>query len=165
MATIDALIQSAAEQHLPGWDWRYLKVQYWQESRFDPEAVSPAGAVGIAQFMPGTWRDYSGKAGYKTAKRTSVEASIVTGAYYMRHLLDQWTSPRPPMDRYCLALASYNAGLGNLVKAQKAVNGKLFYHEIIAGLPLVTGARSKETIGYVKKILGYYNNLVTLGKL
>jgi len=53
-------------------------------------------------------------------------------------------------------LASYNAGMGNLLKAQKKVGGKLLYKEIIQGLPEVTGKHSKETIDYVQKILSYY---------
>jgi soluble lytic murein transglycosylase-like protein len=44
---------AAAAHNLPA---RFLAKLIWQESRFDPRAVSRAGAQGIAQFMPGTAR-------------------------------------------------------------------------------------------------------------
>jgi len=50
----DALIKTAQKKYLPGTDWRLLKAQLTQESDLNPRAVSPAGAQGIAQFMPNT---------------------------------------------------------------------------------------------------------------
>jgi soluble lytic murein transglycosylase-like protein len=154
--TYDYLIKNACDKHLPGYDWRMLKAQYWQESKLDPLAVSPVGAVGIAQFMPKTWAEWSPKAGYAGKPATNPEASIQTGAMYMAYLIGQWKSPRPDIDRTCLALASYNAGLGNLLKAQEKAKGTLLYREITSALPAVTGEASKETMDYVRKILGYW---------
>lgn len=157
----DTLIKAAVAKHLPGYDWRLLKAQYYQESRLDPMAVSPAGAVGIAQFMPATWGEWSVKAGYANSDRTDAEASIMTGAAYMAHLISSWHSPRPDIDRNCLAMASYNAGFGNLLKAQKAAGNPNLYADIIKSLPKVTGDHSKETITYVRRTLGYCNDLIT----
>lgn len=158
----DEIIKSAAAEHLPFTDWRFLKAQYWQESKFDPNAISPAGARGIAQIMPGAWRDWYKKLGYELTDIHKPEPSIFVGAAYMADLYRQWKSPRPEIDRYCLALASYNAGLGNILKAQKETGGKLLYREIIKGLPQVTGPKnSNETIVYVRKILGFYCKEVT----
>jgi soluble lytic murein transglycosylase-like protein len=69
----------------------------WRESGYRIEAVSPAGAVGVMQLMPGT------------ARRLGVDphdpvASIFGGAAYLRGLLDRFNG------RIDLALAAYNAG-------------------------------------------------------
>lgn len=154
----DDLIQAAAAKWLPGYDWRLLKAQYIQESQLKPRAVSPAGAGGIAQFMPATWREWAPKAGYSLDldQRFSPEASIFTGACYMAYLLKQWTSPRPDIDRICLALACYNAGIGNVLQAQKAAKGALGYRDIVSALPSITGVKAAETLHYARKILGYW---------
>lgn len=152
----DTHIQWALSLHFPTLDWRIYKALLWQESRFNAQAVSPVGAQGIAQFMPATWAEWAPKAGMAGKRPYDAEASIITGACYLAHLYGSWHSPRPDIDRICLMLASYNAGLGNLLKAQKKVGGKLLYKEIIQGLPEVTGKHSKETIDYVQKILSYY---------
>lgn len=157
----DGLIKQAVEIHLPGYDWRLYKAQLWQESRLKPDAVSPVGAGGIAQIMPATWEEWSPRAGYPNADRFNPEASIMTGAAYMAYLLNEWNWPRPEVDRNCLALASYNSGLGDILKAQKASGDKSLYAEIIRELPAVEPEHAPETIGYVEKILGYCNTLIT----
>ncbi|MAW84930.1 MAG: lytic transglycosylase [Phyllobacteriaceae bacterium] len=50
--TVCTLIRDSADRH--GLPRDFLARLIWKESRFDPDAVSPAGAEGIAQFMPGT---------------------------------------------------------------------------------------------------------------
>lgn len=158
----DELIRAAVAQHLPDHDWRLLKAQYLAESRLDPNAVSPVGAQGIAQFMPGTWADVAHELGYPAdITPFDPEAAIPAGAYYMAKLLNSWSAPRPDIDRYCLALASYNAGFGNLLKAQKAAGGANDYASIIRALPQITGHHAAETTAYVKRILNYFNQMVT----
>ncbi len=49
----DSLFQFYAGQKAI--DWLLLKAQVKRESAFDPNARSPVGAVGLAQFMPATW--------------------------------------------------------------------------------------------------------------
>lgn len=160
--TYDTLIQQAVKKHLPGVDWRLYKAQLYQESLLNPDAVSPVGAEGLAQFMPGTWRDVSKQMKLqKDAKPTDPKHAIPAGAYYMSTLLKSWSSPRPDMDRYCLALASYNAGFGHLIKAQKKAGGALLYAPIIAKLPDITGTHAAETTAYSKRILHYYNQMIT----
>jgi membrane-bound lytic murein transglycosylase MltF len=146
----DQYIQETCKEALPSIDWRIIKAQFWQESRFDPRATSPAGARGIAQIMPGTW-DRFGKGDPYNA-----HSSITAGIDCMANLIGQWSRPRPDIDRICLALASYNAGLGHILKAQKLSGDKPLYAEIIEYLPNVTGDHSKETIDYVSKILGFW---------
>lgn len=158
----DTLIKQAVERHLPGYDWRMYKAQLYQESKLNPKAVSPAGAGGIAQFMQATWEDVAPRAGYADADRFDPEASIMVGAFYMAELIKKWKSPRPEIDRHCLAMASYNAGFGNVLKAQKKAGNPALFAEIITALPEVTGAKnSQETTTYVRRILNYCNKLIT----
>lgn len=152
----DAQIQGAARQYLPGVPWRLLKAQYYQESRLDPDAVSPAGAAGIAQFMPGTWREVSAALGYGAIPRSAARQAIDAGAYYMARLRRNWSAPRPEDDRYRLALASYNAGLGNILASQRACNGATLYEPIMACLHSVTGRHAAETRGYAPAIYRWW---------
>ena len=57
------------------------------------------------------------------------------------------------MDRFMLAAASYNAGAGHLIKAQRACNNARNYPEIIICLPDITGHHANETKDYVRKIV------------
>jgi soluble lytic murein transglycosylase-like protein len=76
-----------------------LAAQIYVESNFNPFAVSPAGARGVAQFMPGTARAYG------LGDPLDPEAAINAQAHLMRDLLRQFGSAP-------LALAGYNAGAG-----------------------------------------------------
>ena len=158
----DQLIKDSAAKYLPMIDARYWWAQIRQESSFNPRARSPVGALGLAQIMPGTWAEWSKKSGYQNSDPTDPEASLFTGAMYMRYQWEQWTSPRPEIDRLCLAWASYNAGLGNILDAQRVAKGANDYKTIIAELPEITGYRNAhETQTYVKRILGYHAEEVT----
>jgi len=86
-------------------DWLALKAQACQESSLDPLKVSPAGAVGLMQFMPLTWGDWIP---WEGAERTDPKASIFAGARYMRWLLNRLN------DDLTLARIAYNWGIGNL---------------------------------------------------
>ncbi|HSK49604.1 MAG TPA: transglycosylase SLT domain-containing protein [Solirubrobacterales bacterium] len=76
-----------------------LAAQLMAESGFDPTAVSPAGAQGIAQFMPAT------AASYGLTDPFDPEEAIDAQAHLMADLIAQFGDPQ-------LALAAYNAGPG-----------------------------------------------------
>ncbi len=147
-------IRSAVAQWWPDYPhWMAWKGQLYQESRLDPAAVSPVGARGLAQFMPGTWAGVARELRLAPGLSPTQDIAIDAGAFYMAKLRRAWKSPRPAEDRHQLAQASYNAGLGNLLKAQAGCGGPALYAEIVACLPAVTGARnSRETTGYVISI-------------
>lgn len=159
----DNLIQEAAEKYLPEYDWRLLKAQLHCESEMECGALSKAGARGIAQFMPATWEEICSLMGYPKgdAEPENPHYAIPAAAYYMASILKKWNTNRPMMDRYALALASYNAGFGSIIKAQKVAHGVSRYSAIVGHLPSVTGKNNaKETTYYVKRILYVFNDLI-----
>lgn len=146
------------------YDPRLVAAQIKQESAFNPNAKSPVGAMGLMQIMPATWEEEAARIGLPpNSNPYDVENNIAVGCSYMGIRMAKWGSPRPDIDRICLALASYNAGFGHLLKAQRLAGGVNDYASIIARLPEVTGHHSKETIQYVERILKYYNEYVTEG--
>jgi membrane-bound lytic murein transglycosylase F len=150
----DEDFEKSAEVYLPpGIDWRLLKAQCFQESSLRPDAVSPVGAFGLCQFMPGTAADVSKQLGVTVQDFWKPSISIRAAALYMGKLHRTWRAPRPLMDRHMLAMASYNAGAGHLIMAQSICGGGNLYKQIIPCLPKVTGTHSKETIDYVDRIL------------
>jgi soluble lytic murein transglycosylase-like protein len=89
-----AAIEAAGAAH--GVDGRLLAAVVWTESNFQPEVVSHAGAIGLAQLMPGTAR------GLGVDPRDPLD-NLAGGASYLRSQLDRF-------GRADLALAAYNAG-------------------------------------------------------
>ncbi len=160
----DGEIETAAREWLPFLDWRQLKAQYWQESRLDSHAKSPVGAEGIPQFMPDTWdidvmssRQLSLP---RDARPTDPEHSIRAGAWYMRKMWNAWTVRRTPVEQWKWALASYNAGMGNILKAQKEAEGSSAYADMIDALAEITGEENAaQTRDYIGKIVGFYQQL------
>jgi soluble lytic murein transglycosylase len=128
-----------------------------QESSFDKSAVSFAGARGMMQLMPGTAREQAGKMGiaYDYGRLTTDPAyNVSLGSAYYARLLDTWGG------NHVLAVASYNAGAGNVRKWVRAY-----------GDPRQPGADVvrwieripfMETRGYVQRVLEnsvVYDNL------
>lgn len=102
MATRDELIQMVREiADAYGIDQRIALAQIQQESSFNPNAVSPSGARGIAQFMPGTWPRY-GTNDFNDAFDPFL--ALTAWAAYMNDLLAMFGG------RYDIALAGYNSG-------------------------------------------------------
>lgn len=147
---------------LPGQPWQQWKAQLIAESGLRVDAISPVGALGIAQIMPATWEEIR-EALHWPEEQTPLGAysGIVGGAWYLSTLWSQWTAPRPESDRLDLARASYNAGMGNILKAQRKADGANDAASILGALHIVTGgANAKETRGYVARIKRIYGELI-----
>jgi len=80
-----------------------LDAVIWTESRYNPTAVSHAGAAGLGQLMPGTAKDLG------VANRFDPYANIIGAARYLRQMLDRFGVIH-------LAIAAYNAGPGTVQK-------------------------------------------------
>jgi len=123
----------------------------------DPAATSPAGAEGLAQFMPATWVDVSRQLGWSGISPHVAKYAIEGGAYYMARLAEIWIVHRPPAERHRLAQASYNAGAGNILAAQRRCQGAPLWNQIKSCLAEVTGAQNaRQTIDYVDRIAEWY---------
>lgn len=96
-----------------GWDWRLLAAQCYQESAFDPEAVSWAGAQGLMQIMPSTARHL----GLSPEAVWQPERNIQAAAKYLRELEGKF-SDIPKEERTWFVLAAYNGGAGHIQDAR-----------------------------------------------
>jgi len=147
----DVTIQEASTVWLP-WHWHWLKAQLYQESLLNPNAVSHAGAAGIAQFMPETCKEIFTLAGFE-CDPFDAEKSIYASAFYMSRLRSVFRANRPEWDRRRWAQAAYNRGIGNILSDQRKCGNRIYWHETE---PCVS---KKETIDYVKRIESIYFSL------
>jgi soluble lytic murein transglycosylase len=88
-----------------------IKVVMKKESNLNPEAVSNTGAVGLMQVMPKTALEISNQlniANYSGKKLKEAEINIMIGTYYLKKMLSYYNN------NLILALAAYNAGIGNV---------------------------------------------------
>lgn len=101
-AEFDTIINSCASEF--GVDKSLVKAVIHAESGYNPNAVSPKGAAGLMQLMPGTAH------GLKVVDSFNPSENIRGGVRYLRFLLDTFKGD------VTLALAAYNAGLSRVAK-------------------------------------------------
>lgn len=123
----DDIINAAGKQY--GLDPDLLRAQMMQESRGNPNAVSPKGAFGLMQLMPATAKELG------VTDIADPQQNIMGGAKYMRQLVDKYGD----IDS---AVQAYNMGPGAFDK----------YKAGERGLP-------KETAGYLDKVSSNFANL------
>ncbi|GFO57968.1 murein transglycosylase [Geomonas silvestris] len=134
LAYREDVVKNAALTGLPeSLIWAIMRA----ESNYHPGALSPVGAVGLMQVMPGTAEAMSKG---DSVRLTRPELNIKLGARYLKDQMNSY-------DRsIVLTAAAYNAGPGNVKRWQKAFGG-LPQDEFIESIPF------KETREYVKKVL------------
>lgn len=119
-------------------DYELLQALIAAESGFNVGAVSPKGAVGLMQLMPGTARRYGVEGDKKLSleqKLNDPKINVRAGTRYLRDLIVMFPG------RLDLALASYNAGEGAVIKAGNKI------------------PNYKETQNYVKIVMQLYQGL------
>lgn len=172
------------EERLPKWrddfqaaasdfdmDWRLLAAVGYQESHWNPDAVSPTGVRGLMMLTTDTAREVG-------VDRLNPRQSIVGGARYLdtikARMPDMTGKLREP-DITWMTLAAYNIGLGHLMDARRMVQAAGGnpdrWIEVRAALPKLTQeryfsrtkygyARGHEAVSYVGNIRAYYDILL-----
>ncbi|WP_327196183.1 lytic transglycosylase domain-containing protein [Sphingomonas sp. SRS2] len=127
--------------------WTLIHAISRQESQFDRQATSRTGARGLMQLMPGTAREQAGKLGlaYDPARLADIDYNVMLGSSFFDRMLTYYSG------NYVLAIASYNAGPGNVNKFIRA-NGdpRMPRVDVIEWIEAIPFA---ETRGYVQKVL------------
>lgn len=97
-----------------GWDWKLIAAQAYQESAFDPQAVSYMGAMGLMQLMPSTARSMG-----VSQNNVFVPEENVKGAVKLINQLNtHYSSVTDSDERINFILAAYNAGPGHVDDAR-----------------------------------------------
>jgi soluble lytic murein transglycosylase len=118
-----------------------------QESSFDPYAVSHAGARGMMQLMTGTAREQAGKmgVGYDSYRLISDPSyNVMIGSSYFQRMLNIWNGNIP------LAVASYNAGSGNVGKWVRQYGDPRGQVDVIKWIEAIPYT---ETRAYVQRVI------------
>ena len=140
----------------PAFNWHHFKAQAIAESGLKKNAKSHVGAIGLMQIMPTTYEEIIKRHRYIKGSCNSPKWNIAAGISYNRSIWNLFKADRPFQDRLDFTFGAYNAGKGNIIKAQKyakhsGINPDL-WSSIEQTLPKVTGKHSKETLKYVTKI-------------
>ena len=101
------------------------------ESAFNPNAISPKGAMGLMQLMPATMRQYGVRNAFNPAE------NVRAGVAYLRDLLDRYSNNEE------LALAAYNAGPGAVDKHGQSVPPYRETRNYVAKINKMTGTTGR----------------------
>lgn len=131
-----AVLEQAAKYDYAGLEKRYglpknlLAALSMQESRGNVNAISPVGARGTMQFMPGTARQYG-------VDVRSVASSADGAARYLRDLLKRYDN------NIVKALTAYHSGEGNVNKGRIGPIGRKYAPEVLARQNWLNGGRGE----------------------
>lgn len=164
LPTYKKAFREAAHQHrLP---WQLIASVAYQESHWNPDAVSFTGVRGMMQLTAET------AAHLGVEDRTDALQSIRGGSKYLRYLLNKMPKDLNSKDRLALALAAYNVGYAHLLDAQKLAESRglnpYAWHHLKEVLPLLAdpeyaenleygAARGHETVEFVERVKAFYN--------
>jgi len=153
-----------------GVDWRLLAAIGYQESHWNPRAVSPTGVRGVMMLTQTTMRQLG-----ITKSRLDPQASIEGGSRYIARVRSRMPKRIREPDRTWMALAAYNVGTGHLEDARKLAQSDGAdpdkWIDVKKYLPLLNQkkwhqqtrhgyARGNEPVRYVENIRSYYDILV-----
>jgi membrane-bound lytic murein transglycosylase F len=150
-------------------DWRLLAAVGYQESHWNPDAVSRTGVRGVMMLTQRTARSLG------VDNRTDPAQSIDGGARYLRAMIDRLPERIEHPDRLWLALAAYNVGYGHLEDArtltQRRGGDPDRWLDVRDNLPLLTQerwhrqtrfgyARGYEPVHFVENIRTFHEILI-----
>ena len=95
-----------------GWDWKLIASLMYQESRFQPNVRSWAGAFGLMQFMPATASRFG------IGPNSSNEQQIRAGVKFLMWLEEKFDNIEDRDEKIKFTLAAYNVGLGHIIDAR-----------------------------------------------
>ena len=158
-----------------GWDWRLLAAQIYKESKFNPTAVSWAGAKGLMQLMPNTSQAHG------VTNPDDPVQNIGAGKKHLKWLQNIWKDEIPdPEERTKFVLASFNVGQGHVQDAvalakKDGRSGEVWHNEVEVYLlrkskrqfyndPVVKYGycRGTETVDYVNSVQSIYQTYLEL---
>ena len=157
-----SLFATSGERH--GIDWRLLAAISYQESHWDPSALSYTGVRGLMMLTNDTALRYN------VANREDPAQSIEGGARVLADLLKEVPPEVPEPDRTWMALAAYNQGLGHLLDARRLTAARggdnLHWVDVRDTYPLLSRprwagktkygfARGREAVDFVANIRAY----------
>jgi membrane-bound lytic murein transglycosylase F len=160
------LFKDAGERH--GVDWRLLAAIGYQESKWDPEAVSPTGVRGLMMLTEETALTLG------IEDRTDAAQSISGAARYFSGILAKLPAQISEPDRTYFALAAYNLGYGHLLDARRLTNSRggdwNRWSDVRPNIRLLSTpehsaqtrhgfARGGEALFFVNSVRNYYNVL------
>lgn len=152
-------------------DWLFLAAVSYQESLWNPKAVSPTGVKGLMMLTQAAAKELEIK------NRADPSNSVVGGTKYFQQMLNKIPERISEPDRTWFALAAYNVGYGHLEDAriltQNAGDDPDLWGDVRKYLPLLSKkkwykktrhgyARGKEPVMYVQNIRNYFDLLVWL---
>ncbi len=159
------LFEQNAQTH--DMDWRLLAAIAYQESKWQPNAVSPTGVRGIMMLTNDT-------ASYmKVADRTNPTQSIRGGSAYYKEQMDRLPAEIREPDRTWMALAAYNMGPGYIDRARKLAREAgddaskwLYVSRHLREMALNARRQGKpvppagQALHYVQEVRRYYDTLL-----
>ncbi len=163
------IIMKAADYH--DFDWRLIAAQIYQESHFNPHALSYAGAKGLMQLTHSTAQSLGVK------DILDPEQNINAGVQHLKNLYNYFEKAEG-LNRLFIALAAYNVGQGHIFDAQNIAREMNLdpykWSSLSTTLPLLTYrthykkatygyCRGTEPIEYINKIMIYYDILKRQG--
>lgn len=170
LSPYDDLVRKYADKY--GFDWRLIVAQMYQESQFNPGALSAAGAEGLMQLLPETATTIGAD------NLADPEANIRAGIKYLSLLRNRFEPDLLLEERTWFSLASYNAGPGRVNRARRMAAkmgldpNRWFSNVETAMLALakpverdgemVRDCRCGQTVVYVKEIRRLYHNYVRM---
>ena len=164
LSDYDPLIKPVADAQ--GFDWRLIVAQMYQESGFDPERVSFAGARGLLQIMPRTAEEL----GVDPGRLADPEVGITAGVRYLAWSRDRFPD-LPPGEQLWFALAAYNAGPGHVrdgrrLARQLGLDPSLWFGHVEEAMRKLSEPRyaNQAAYGYVRgsEVTGYVRNIRSL---